>query len=442
MVNSDLAHQPLPPPQRGVRWVAVMTAALLLTGLGVGWRWWAGRKPMPTAIGQPQGQGLPVKLETLTAETIVDSTDFVGSLEAAQVVELRPEVTGRVQQIFVRAGDRLPAGAPIAELKPDRAEANLASVIASINGARALESNARSQLAALEADRIALIAEVELQNENYRRVEFLVKEGVLSAQQLDLVERDRQVAQANLKALEQRITAARAAVEEAQAGLNAAQANANRATVELAETVITAPFAGVVGDLKVDRGDMVRDTDTLTTLTQNQVLNLRVSIPIEKAPELRVGQVVELVTEEGNILNTGQISFIDPNVNPNQQTLLAKATFANGGELLRNGQFVRARLIWRTDPGVLVPTVAVTRLAGQPFVFVAEAPGPEDEVPPGTERIARQRPVTLGRLQGDRYHIITGLEPGMEIIISGILNLTDGAPIMPMPDASVSAPSI
>jgi RND family efflux transporter MFP subunit len=162
---------------------------------------------------------------------------------------------------------------------------------------------------------------------------------------------------------------------------------------------------------------------------------------MERSPELEVGQFVELTSESGTILNTGRISFIDPNINPAQQTILAKATFQNPGTLLRNGQFVRARLIWRTETGLLVPAEAVTRLAGEPFIFVAEPPSPEDEVPPDTELVARQRPVKLGKLQGNRYQVTDGLSAGEQIVVSGVLNLTNGAPIMVMPYTPPAAES-
>ncbi|WP_072620468.1 efflux RND transporter periplasmic adaptor subunit [Spirulina major] len=443
MSNANSSQiSPIPPqrPNSKVRVMALVGATVLLTGVGVGWRWWSGQQQQQTAIGQPQSQALPVKLITLGPTMVANSTDFVGSLAAEQVVEVRPEATGRVQRIFVAAGDRVAAGARLVELKPDQAEANLASLLATVNSERAVENNVQSEIAALNADRIALKADVDLKMEDYKRIEFLVKEGVLSEQRLDQAKRDRDVAIATLAAIDERITAARATLTQAQANRQSAQANANRAQAQLEETVVTAPFAGVVGDLAVELGDVVTDSNTLTTLTQNNVLNLSISIPTERAPELQLGQLVELVTEQGNILNTGEISFIDPNVNPAQQTLLAKARFINPGELLRNGQFVRARLVWRTEPGLLVPTVAITRLAGKPFVFVAEVPTEEDEVPPDTEFIARQRPVELGQIQGDAYNILSGVQPGDRIVVSGILNLTDGAPIMPLPDDAPDAP--
>jgi RND family efflux transporter MFP subunit len=415
--------------KRRNRWIAIISAVVLLTGLGFGWRWWVGnqRGAEGSAAGQPQG--IPVRLETLETTTVENATDFIGSLESQRAVTLRPEVIGRVSRILVNPGDRVSAGTSLIQLRPDQQQANLASIQASVNSARAIRANAQSQIEALEAERIAQQAEVDLQNEEFQRISALVSQGALPRQQLDSVVRDRRTAQANLNASNRRIQAARASLQEAEAGLQQAQANAQRATAELQETTITAPFSGIVGDIPVRLGDVVTNSDTLTTVTQNSPLELRLSIPLERAPDLRQGQQVELTDTQGETITTGQISFIAPQVEPNAQSILAKATFSNQEERLRDGQFVRARVIWSEQPGILIPTTAITRLAGEPFIFVAETPQPGGA--PTPKLIARQRPVKLGSLQGNNYQVLSGVEPGDQVVVSGILNLMDGAPIIP-----------
>ncbi|NEO83881.1 MAG: efflux RND transporter periplasmic adaptor subunit [Spirulina sp. SIO3F2] len=459
--SEQLDHQPrFRPSRRTTKSLALLGSALLLIGTGMGWQVWHKRGNI--AIGQPQQpQGFPVKLETLTPATITISSDYVGSLEAEQVVEIRPEITGRVRRLFVQAGDRVVQGQQIAQLQPDQAQANLDGVIASVtaaqanrasfqanvNSAHANRATALFQLNALKDELVARYADAELAYEDYARIEFLVREGVLAPQELDRAERDRDVAIANLRSLRQQVAAAEASLaeananfesaqaefDEAKAGFAQAEAERDRAQAELQDTIITAPFAGVVGDIPARTGDVVTDSDTLTTLTQNNLLSLRISVPTERAVELTVGQFVELVTEQGNILNTGQISFIDANIEPSRQTVLAKATFRNAGTILRNGQFVRARLVWRTEPGILISPTAITRLAGKPFVFVATPPGPEDEASADIELIARQRPVELGKLQNNRYQVVSGLKPGEQIVVSGTQNLTNDAPLMVLP---------
>jgi multidrug efflux pump subunit AcrA (membrane-fusion protein) len=82
------------------------------------------------------------------------------------------------------------------------------------------------------------------------------------------------------------------------------------------------------------------------------------------------------------------------------------------------------KVIWNTRPGILIPTTAISRVAGENFVFVAEGQGP-------SKLIARQKPVKLGEIQGNKYRVLEGLKQGEKIVVSGLLNLTDGAPIIP-----------
>ncbi len=412
-------------------WWIALGIVFLLVGGGFGWRWWQSNQAQTGAdpAAAAQAQSVRVRLETVQTSLVQDYDSFVGNLESRQSVILRPEIEGRVSQIYVQSGDRVEAGTPLIQLKPDKREAELASVLASVNSARAIRANAAAELQALEAERAAAVAEVELQEEEFQRYQSLVAEGALPRQELDRTNRDRRSAIAQLNAIEQRIEAARSSLVEAEAGLQQAQANANLASAQLEDTTIVAPFAGIVGDIPVRIGSFVGTSDELTTVTASQSLDLRLSIPIERRRDLRQGLRVELSDARGNPLGTGQISFISPQVTANAQSILAKATFPNPDGQLLDQQFVRARVIWSENSGVVVPTSAVSRLGGQTFVFVAEQP----ETAGQTQLIARQRSIKLGELQGNNYQVIEGLEPGEAIVVSGILKVRDGVPITTEP---------
>jgi multidrug efflux pump subunit AcrA (membrane-fusion protein) len=87
-------------------------------------------------------------------------------------------------------------------------------------------------------------------------------------------------------------------------------------------------------------------------------------------------------------------------------------------------QFVRARIVWRSEPGITVPVTSVTRVSGQYFSFVAEA-GPQGGF------VARQRPIVVGEMIGNDYVERSGLKPGDRLIVSGIQKIGDGAPVKP-----------
>jgi RND family efflux transporter MFP subunit len=420
---------------------------LVLIGGGFGLRFVLGGRNAGGPPGMMQGQGMPVQLETVGRSPVQESSEFVGNLESRNSVTLRPEIDGRVVEIGVEPGQQVESGQPLLRLSPDERQADFASLLASVNSARAIRASAASELEALRADRVAAVSEVELQQEEYQRSAALVEQGAFPQQELDLAERNLESAIANLNALDRRIDASNASLAESEAALAAAEANAASAEARLQNTVIYAPFSGTIGDIPVKVGDFVSLGDQLTSITQDQVLELRLSIPIERRAELRRGLSVILSDNQDTTLAEGQISFIAPQVEPGAQTVLAKASFDNRGGFLLDGQAVRARIIWTQQEGVLIPTSAVSRVAGQTFVYVAvPAPPPEEgsadaqagQSSDGPSLVAEQRSVQLGSIQGNRYQVLDGLEPGDRLIVSGILNLSDGAPIMPQ-DAAPSA---
>ncbi|MBF2002133.1 MAG: efflux RND transporter periplasmic adaptor subunit [Synechococcales cyanobacterium M58_A2018_015] len=391
--------------------------------------------PAPQAGGPP---AMPVQVENVQTSTVEESSEFVGALEAQERVALRPEVEGRIVEIYVSPGQSVAQGDAIAQLRPDRDEAAVSGAAASVAAAQAARGTAAARLRSAEAERQRAAADLELQTTEFNRTQTLVAEGAQSQQALDQARNRRDTAAAALRAAEEEVRAARAALGEAEALVARNQAEQAVATEDLRNTQVVAPIAGTVGNVPVKVGDYVTTSDAITSIIQNQALDLNLSVPIERAGDLRVGLPVELMDDQGEPIATGRISFVSPEVDTANQLILAKASFPNNGRL-KDGQFVRARVIWSTTPGVVVPTDAVTRFAGQTFVFVVE---PGDAAASGEpQQIARQRAVKLGRIQGNSYQVISGIEPNEQVIVSGVLNLSDGVPVMiAPPGASPGAP--
>jgi RND family efflux transporter MFP subunit len=430
------------------RWLLAGSIGILVLGGGfVGWRLIAPRLGGPPMTGMPPG--VAVTLESVQTGQVQNSSEFIGRLEAQSAVALQPEVSGRVVQVYVSAGDRVTPGTPILLISPEQSQSGLASAQASVSAAQAAQNTAQSQLRALETRRLELEADLDLEQKEYERAVTLVEEGALSVQDLDLARRDLDVAQAALNSGLEEIAAARSAVAQASASLNQAEAARSGAEQDLQDRTVFAPIAGIVGDLPIKLGDYVAPGTLITSITENASLELDLNIPLGQRSELTLGLPVEiLLGGSDEVLSTGSITFISPQADADTQTVLVKARFTNGIGRLQDAQQVQARIIWSQEPGVLVPTSAVTRLGGQTFLYVAEA-GESDELPPpeslppgmpAPEQVARLRPVELGAIQGDRYHVIEGISPGETIVVSGILNLQDGTPILPQTDAAPAEP--
>jgi RND family efflux transporter MFP subunit len=191
--------------------------------------------------------------------------------------------------------------------------------------------------------------------------------------------------------------------------------------VELHYYKVSSPMDGIVGDIPVRIGDRVIVSTLLTTVDEPGALEAYLYIPASRGKDLRIGLPVKLLDEAGNLRTTTQITFVSPQVDPDTQTVLAKAAVPNPKANLRIAQQVRAQVVWGNTSGPVVPVLAVTRINGQFFVFLAEKEAK------GT--VARQRGVKVGEIFGNDYAVLDGLKPGEHLIVSGTQFLQDGAPV-------------
>lgn len=424
-------------PQAKRNWLIWLAALIVLAGGGFAlWRLLG--QGGGQQGGMPMGGGIPVTLERMQSTTLRDRASFVGALDAQAGVVLQPEANGRITRIYVSSGAQVAAGDPIMELSADRSQAELSAALASVSAAQSARDNSRAQLQSLLAQRIRIEADVKLQTTEFTRTKRLVDAGAQSQQALDEVERDRNAAIASLAAATEEIGAAQASLDQAEAFLEQSQSTANATREDLLDKTVTAPIAGVVGNIPVELGDYVQPGGTLTTITQNDTLELEIDIPTEQIGEIRLGMPVELFTFGADTpVAQASISFISPQTDAATQTVLAKARLTNATGTLQDNQRVDVRVILDERPGLLVPATAITRLGGQSFVYVAaDAPPPEDGQPPIEGPIAQLRPVTLGAMQGNDFQVIDGLSTGESVVITGLLNLQDGVPITPQAEAA------
>jgi multidrug efflux pump subunit AcrA (membrane-fusion protein) len=287
--------------------------------------------------GMQMPPGVPVGLAAVQSGNIQDRSDLLGRLEAQTGVALQPEVSGRVTQIFVAAGDRVSPGAPIALINPDRTEAEFNAASAGVSAAEAAREAASASLRSLQARRVELEAELELRRTEYSRTATLVDQGAQSQQALDVAQRDLDVARASVDAALDEIAAAQASLEQANADLSRAEADAAAASQNLNERTVTAPIEGVVGSLDAKLGDYVTPSSVLTSITENATLDLNLNVPVGERDRLRLGLPVQILAADGtDVAATGNITFISPQTDPNTQTILVKASFNNPRGILQD----------------------------------------------------------------------------------------------------------
>jgi RND family efflux transporter MFP subunit len=333
--------------------------------------------------GGGQGQGpppMPVKMVVAKAVPIDDTTDFVATLRSRDSAVIMPQVEGQVTRIFVQSGDRVARGTPLVQIDPAKQQATV-----------------RSQ----EDTRAARDASLALARQQYQRTSALHAEGIASQADLDQ---------------------AKAALDSAEAELQAVGSQVREQQEELRYYRVEAPTSGIVGDIPVRVGDRVTNSTLLTTVDRGGGLEVYVSVPVERAPQVRMGMPLRILDGTGAVVAESRVTFISPQADPETQTVLIKAKIESGGTL-RPAQFTRARVVWGTREGPLVPVLAVSRISGLFFAFVAE--GNEGSL------VAKQRPLKVGEIVGNDYVVLEGIKPGDRVIVSGTQFLRDGAPVTP-----------
>lgn len=346
-----------------------------------------GRGNAPASGAAPaQGRGGPppaarVTVVTLKEKPIDVSSEFISTVRSLNSTTVQPQVDGRITRIFVKSGDVVRRGAPLMQIDAEKQAATL--------------SNTESQRTGREADVAYWKAQVE-------RLQALLKAGAISQNEFDTAQHNLETAQSNLAALDAQVREGR---------------------VQLQYYRVTAPAAGVVGDLAVREGDRITTSTVITTIDDKAGLEAYIQVPVDRAPELRVGLHTQILDTDGKVVATNPITFVAPRVDPATQTILAKSLLHEVPPSMKVQQFVRLRLVWRSSPGLTIPVTAVTRVNGQYFCFLAE--------PAGQGLVARQHPVQVGEMQGNDYVVTGGLKPGDRLIVSGIQKIADGAPVKP-----------
>ena len=333
---------------------------------------------------QPGGgfQAMPVQVMEAKAVPVNDSSEYVATVKSRDSAVIMPQVEGQVTQIFVHSGDRIEGGASLMEIDPLKQQATVNS---------------------LESARAAQQAQLNWAKQQYERTQGLSASGVVSKQDLDQAKATRDAAQAQMDSLD-------AQVREQQ--------------VQLRYYKVVAPRSGIVGDIPVRIGDRVTTATQLTTIDQPGSLEAYVYIPIERSAQLKMNMPVQVLDNTGKVLADTRITFISPQVDNTTQTVLVKARIANGNDALRHSEFIRARVIWGVRQSPEVPILAVSRLAGQYFAFVAEQQA-------NGSFAAKQRPLTIGQTVGNSYEVREGIKPGDKVIVSGTQFLVDGMPVIP-----------
>ena len=386
------------------------------------------------AEASTEASAIPVHILKLESDTVRDRSNFVGNLEAVKIVEVRPQIQGQIESILVEAGERVEAGQTIMELQPDQSASDYQAAVERVNVAKDDYQNSLKKLEIAKAKRDSAQAEYDLASKYVPRVQKLFDEGGVAQVRLDETLQKAEAAKNDLLSAEQEVSEAEVEINQSQTNIREAQAQAESASVNVGYKTVKAPISGVLDDFPVKEGAYVNAGQSVVAkIAQLDNLFLNIQVPSSQANRLETGLEVDLIDPTTKKeLSEGKITFVSPTVNQENQTILTRARFNNQGNL-RDGQYVQARVIWDTEPGILVPTEAISRTGGKEFVYEVS-----NEPNENGQEVVSLTPVELGPIQNDSYQVLSGLEAGDRIAVSNIQKLRDGVPVQPESDEAES----
>lgn len=338
--------------------------------------------------GAKGGRGGPLTVKAVRAVTkpMPVLIEAVGTVEPEQSVQVRAQVSGVLQNIAFKEGDKVKAGQLLFQIDP-----------------RTFQSQYNQAIAALARDR----AQLENARAQQQRLEPLLKREFITQQEYD-------VAVTSAKSLEATVQSGQAMVEQAK--------------IQLDYSKIVAPISGRTGQLAVRAGNLVSASGggvPLVTINSTDPVLVGFSIPERQLEDIRRYQNekdmrIEILPDRaGAAVATGKLVFVDNTVTPQTGTVLLKTRVENSRELIWPGQFVNVRVVLTVEPeAVVVPETAVQPGQDGPFVYLI-----------GTEDKVEIRPVKVSRQLGNEIVIASGIAAGDQVITEIPQALRPGATV-------------
>jgi membrane fusion protein (multidrug efflux system) len=316
----------------------------------------------------------PTAVTTVVAqrETWPSTLSVIGTAAAIEGVTVSADLPGTIDKIHFESGQWVHEGDILVELDTRQEQA---------------------QLASLEAQR-------DLARINYGRAQELVKAGVISRSEYDN-------ATTQQKATEAQVGDIRAAI---------------------ARKTIHAPFSGLLGIRQVSLGQYLAAGQAIVSLQSQSPIYVNFGVPQQETPKLIPGHVLRVTN--GNLPGmafTGRITALDSVISEQTRNIQVQATVTNKENKLRPGMFVQVELpLGQPRQVVPLPASAINYAPYGDSVFVVvqmkDAKG-------NTYRGVRQQVVKVEGSRGDQVAIISGINPGDEIVSSGVFRLRNGAPV-------------
>jgi multidrug efflux pump subunit AcrA (membrane-fusion protein) len=364
---------------------------------------------------------LAVNVMTIRYESVPAVLEAPGTVQPRNRIALSSQINGFIREMRVRAGDSVKAGQVLATLDARDAESQKAAAQAAIEEAGAALSEARKAHQAAVEMQSAAKASAELASQTFTRYQKLLESRSVSPQEYDEVLMRRNSSAAELASRESMVAAAEDRIKQVEARISQAEAQAGRADVLVSWTQIKAPASGKIVEREADAGTAVFPGTPLLVIESTANPQILADLPTEQAGNLHIGRTVQLRSKETAGPLEGRIAEIVPLSNPATHSVQFKVDLARSFGL-SSGQFVKVEVPAGTRNTLLVPHHAIRETGQLTGLFVVDAASK-----------ARFRLIKIASYDADRFEVLSGVDPGEDIIANLSDQIVDGTPVTARP---------
>lgn len=364
------------------------------------------------AAAAPAAAPISVSTVRVTEKPVRRAIRVTGALAAQEQAQVAAEIAGRVVATPVERGTAVAAGGDL--IRISAAEVQAQAQEAQANAAQIQARLGQPESATFDVERVPEVAvahsSYDLAQADFDRVKMLYDRKLVSQAEFDL-------RRAQAENARRQYESARNGAEQQRQALAAAQARVAMAQKALGDTVVRAPFAGVVGERLVSVGDYVTRGTKVASVMRVNPLRVQLTVPAQFISSVAIGRAVTLEVDAypGRTF-TGQVRYVSPEVRADTRALIVEAVVPNEDGELKPGLFVTARIDEATPtPGILVPADAVRTVSGTARVFALAGDHVEERI------------VTTGQTIGSDVEVTTGLKAGDIIATTNLAQLADGA---------------
>jgi RND family efflux transporter MFP subunit len=338
-----------------------------------------------------------------------------GTLAAYDQATVSAKVPGRVKSIAVDLGSVVRQGQIIAQLEQQDYQLRLKQAEAALAQARArVGLSPEGKDDRIDPDKTGTVRQAQAVLDETKlklaRADNLVQRGVMSKADFDAAEAEHKVALSRYQDAVEEIRNRQALVVQRRSELEIAKQ-------QLADSSISAPFAGVVQEKRTSIGEYLAAGTPIVNVVRMDPLRLRAEVPERESRGVRVGLTVRVTVEGDANVYTGKIARISPTITEQNRVLIVEAEVQNNGQL-RPGSYAKAEIVSDQSNAVIaVPANAIVSFAGIDKVILVQ------------DGKAVEKPIALGRRTADWVEVLSGLTTA-DSVVTNPGNLQSGQPVV------------